>query len=129
MTSILGNTRRADITFHPRGNIDITARVSKLLDLHCGDIIDIYIEGGEYYLYLKHRANTVAGRHEATLYPTSRRVKKCHNLRCHSRRLCVAMQEACRSSEILRLPVGEPVNLRGTTAVPIITRWALNNIH
>lgn len=124
MTSILGNTRRADITFHPRGNIDITARVSKLLDLHCGDIIDIYIEGGEYYLYLKHRANTVAGRHEATLYPTSRRVKYCHNMRCHSMRLCRAMLDACSTTGILRLPVGDPVDLRGTTALPIITRLA-----
>lgn len=124
MTSILGNTRRADITFHPRGHIDITARVSKLLDLHCGDIIDIYIDGGEYYLFVKHKANTVAGRHEATLYPTSRKVKQCHNLRCHSKRLCQAMLDACNYSGILRLPVGEPVDLRGTTVLPIITRWA-----
>lgn len=124
MTSILGNTRRADITFNPKGNIDITARASKLLDLHCGDIIDIYIDGVEFYLYIKHRAGTVAGRHEATLYPTSKAVKRCHNMRCHSKRLCMAMLDACNTSSTLRLPVGEPVNLRGTTALPIITRWA-----
>lgn len=124
MTSILGNTRRTDITFHQKGNIDITARVAKLLGLQIGDVIDIYIEGSEFYLYVKHRAGTVAGRHEATLYPTSRRVKKCHNFRCHSVRLCQAMMSACKTQEILRLPVGEPFNLRGTTALPIITRFA-----
>lgn len=124
MTSILGNTRRADITFHQRGNIDITARVTKLLGLQVGDVIDIYIEGSEFYLYVKHRAGTTAGRHEAMLYPTSRKVKQCHNLRCHSRRLCQALQEACNTTDVLRLPVGEPVNLRGTTALPIITRLA-----
>lgn len=124
MTSILGNTRRADITFHPRGNIDITARVSKLLGLAVGDVIDICIEAGEFYLYVKHRAESAAGRHEATLYPTSRKVKRCNNLRCHSRRLCKAMQEACNATGILRLPVGELVNLRGTEALPIITRLA-----
>lgn len=124
MTSILGNTRRADITFHPRGHIDITARVSKLLDLRCGDIIDIYIDGAEFYLYVKHRAGAVAGRHEATLYPTSKAVRRCNNLRCHSKRLCNAMLQACGTQETLRLPVGEPVCLRGTTALPIITRLA-----
>lgn len=124
MTSILGNTRRSDITFHPRGNIDITARVTKLLGLAVGDVVDIYNDGNEFYLYVKHRAGTVAGRHEATLYPTSRKVKRCNNLRCHSRRLCQAMQEACHASGVLKLPVGEPVNLRGTEALPIITRLA-----
>ena len=127
MTSILGNTRRADITFHPRGNIDITARVSKLLDLHCGDIIDIAVEAGEYYLYVKHRAETVAGRHEATLYPTSRKVKRCRNLRCHSRRLCRVMLDVCNATGILRLPVGEITNLRGASALPIITRMSINS--
>lgn len=107
-----------------RGNIDITARVTKMLGLQAGDVIDIYIDGNEFYLYVKHRAGTIAGRHEAVLYPTSRKVKQCHNMRCHSKRLCQAMQEACNTSEPLRLPVGDPVNLRGTTAIPIITRLA-----
>jgi len=124
MTSILGNTRRADITFCPRGNIDITARVTRLLGLQVGDVIDIYIDGNEFYLYVKHRAGTIAGRHEATLYPTSRSVKHCNNMRCHSKRLCQAMQQACNNPGTLRLPVGEPVDLRGTTVLPIITRWA-----
>lgn len=124
MTSLLQNTRRPDISFHPKGNIDITARVTKLLDMHDGDIIDIAVESGEFYLYVKHRAGEAAGRHEATLYPTSRKVKKCHNMRCHSKRLCQAMLEACNTTETLRLPVGEPVDLRGQKAIPIITRWA-----
>lgn len=124
MASLLKNTRRPDITFHPRGNIDITARVTKMLALQPGDIVDINQEGGEFYLYVKHRAGSVPGRHEATLYPTSKRVKYCHNMRCHSMRLCRAMLDACSTTGILRLPVGDPVDLRGTTALPIITRLA-----
>lgn len=126
MTSILQHTRRPDISFHPRGNIDITARVTMLLGLEDGDVIDIYAEAGEFYLYVKHRAGSVPGRHEATLRPTSRQVKRCHNMRCHSRRLCQAMLDACNASDVLRLPVGDVVDLRGTMAVPIITRLKLS---
>lgn len=63
MQSILGNTRKADITFHDNGRINISARVSKLLELSHGDVIDIMDGQGEIYLYVKHRV-PVVGRHE-----------------------------------------------------------------
>ena len=47
MKSILGNTRKADITFHDNGRINISARVSKLLELSHGDVIDIMDGQGE----------------------------------------------------------------------------------
>ena len=72
MQSILGNTRKTDITFRADGRIDIAARVASLLSLHKGDVIDVLDGGGELYLYVKLHAPTV-GRHEAACFPTHAR--------------------------------------------------------
>ena len=39
--SILGNTRRADISFWTSGKIDIASRVVRALRMEPGDVIDI----------------------------------------------------------------------------------------
>lgn len=111
MASILGNTRRADITFHRGGQIDITARVSKALGLQVGDVIDIVTGNGECYLRVKHRAVSVVGRHEAQVYPTSRAVRHCNNMRCHSKRLCAAVLEMCGADDVARLHTGDVTNI------------------
>lgn len=49
MQSILGNTRKADITFYASGRIDISARVAKHLQLSRGDVLDIMIDQDEFY--------------------------------------------------------------------------------
>ena len=63
MQSILGNTRKADITFYASGRIDISARVAKHLQLSRGDVLDIMIDQDEFYLYVRLRSPN--GRHEA----------------------------------------------------------------
>ena len=118
MTSVLGNTRRHDIAFHPNGRIDITARVAKAMGLEAGDVIDIVTGNGECYLRIKHRAANVVGRHEAQVYPTSRSVRKCHNLRCHSKRLTDAVLKMCGTKDTARLNTGEATAF----GLPLITR-------
>ncbi len=50
--SILGNTRRADISFYSSGKIDITSRIANALGMVDGDVIDIMMWKGEFYLYV-----------------------------------------------------------------------------
>ena len=119
MTTTLENTRRPDITFHTSGRIDITARVVKALSLLPGDVIDIAHDASEYYLYVKHR-NTV-GRHEAQCSPTYKG-RTCHNLRAHSKRLCMAVINV-NGNSVARLPVGDPINHPSLgVALPVIIR-------
>ena len=42
--SILGNTRRSDISFSPNGKIDISSRIVKALGMEKGDVIDMMVE-------------------------------------------------------------------------------------
>ena len=118
MTSVLGNTRRADITFHKGGQIDITARVAKALALQAGDVIDIVTGNGECYLRVKHRAAHLVGRHEAQVYPTSKAVRRCNNMRCHSKRLTEAVLSMCKVDDVARLHTGEMTAM----GLPLITR-------
>lgn len=118
MTSVLGNSRRADITFHKSGQIDITARVSKALGLRAGDVLDVVTGGGECYLRVKHRAGHLVGRHEAQVYPTSKAVRRCNNMRCHSKRLTDAVLKMCHADDTVRLHTGEMTQ----AGLPLITR-------
>lgn len=95
MTSILGNTRKPDVSFYRNGRIDITARVVKALGIEKGDVIDVAMDGDEYLLYVAHKGKDVAGAHEARCYPSN--VRNTHNYRCHSKRLCEAMVAAVRT--------------------------------
>ena len=122
--TVLGSTRRPDISFYrKRAKIDIYSRISKMLNLSEGDVVDIARDKGEYFIYRRHKSG-VMGKHRGVL-------KKPHNvsvsfLRVYSRPLCEAI--FCASSkfegmDVLKLPAGEPVELEGLgTAVPLITR-------
>jgi len=117
MQSILGNTRKADLTFHPGGRIDISAHVAKELSLRRGDVLDVVDDGDEIYLYVKFRA-PVVGRHEAVCFPTKTGGR---HFRTWSKRLCRAMMTICGiGGNVLRLPVGEQACVMGTVALPII---------
>jgi hypothetical protein len=126
MTSLIPNTRRPDISFHPDGRIDITARIAKLLQLEDGDVIDVAKSFDEYLLYVQLRADKCEGRHEATVHPTNKGKRSSNNFRAHSRRLCQSMRVASGGSpadEPLRLPAGALVRFgRYGFAIPLITR-------
>ncbi len=122
MQSILGNnTRKADIIFSSTGRIDITARIAKHLQLSRGDVIDIMVDGCEYYLYVKRRA-PINGRYEAMVLPTN---KRGNHFRAYSRRLCSAILRASGAVDTARLCVGVPVDSTYGTLLPIIIKLLL----
>ena len=119
MNTILGRTRRPDVTFYRNGKVDITSRVSRLLDIEAGDVIDIAADGIEYYLYVRHKRADIVGRHEGQVYATYR--GRCRNYRCHSKRLCEAVLRVTNGN-VARLPVGEVEIKDGRKMLPIIIR-------
>lgn len=123
MQSILGNTRKTDITFHTNGRIDISARVAGILSLQKGDVIDVMDGGEEFYIYVKLHAPTV-GRHEAACFPTH---SGSRHFRAWSQKLCRALIRAGGSSlDKVELSCGAPISLTIGTALPIIYRHILN---
>lgn len=127
--SILGHTRRPDITFHSSGKIDITSRIVNSLGINQGDVIDIMTANGEFYLYVSVRAADICGRHEAQCYPSKRGGR---HFRTYCRRLCYAIlsQHPAHISDLshdnrpfrLSFAAGEVIELNGHKAITIITR-------
>ncbi len=115
------NSRRPDVSFHNTGRIDITARVARLLDICPGDVIDVACEGGEFYMFVSHKAAEVQGRHEGQCYPTK---QHSHNFRAHSKRLCMEVLKLSHATSVARLPIGDTALLfdKTVTAVILIAR-------
>ncbi len=126
MQSLLGNTsRKPDISFYSSGRIDITSHLSKRLDLEAGDVIDIYFDGMEYYLYVMAKKSTIVGRHEAVCRATNPECRNCRNLRAYSRRLCERIIRAADRTDCARIYAGGDAALSGgRKAVIIIPRTA-----
>ena len=124
MKHLLDNTRCHDITFNADGRIEISAHVTRELDLHPGDVIDVAVDevGREVYLYVKHRAP--AGRHKAQCHRTGKG-RTCNSLRAHSVEICRQVLDMRGfSATQARLPVGDPVEITGMgKALPIIIRF------
>ena len=121
MTSLLGNTRKSDVTFHNNGKIDISARITKQLTLHEGDVIDILLHEGEFMLYVKLRRDDKIGRHEAECHSTKKGKAQGNNMRAYSARLTKILLDACRTNDVARLPAGEVVETPYGRAVCLIT--------
>ena len=121
MKSILGNTRKADITFNRSGRINISSRVSKLLGLTSGDVIDIVIDEEETYLYVKHRA-PVVGKHEGMVFCSN---KNGHHFIASSITLCryILSKSSGGDKNKVCLSCGSPITLsQFGTVIPIITQ-------
>ena len=129
MKHLIGNTRRHDITFNSDGRIEISARVTRALDIHPGDVIDIAVDDRtrEVYLYVKHRA-PLAGRHKAQCYRTGKG-RTCNSLRAHSVEICrKVIDMRGRHETQARLPVGDVIAIDGISrALPIIIRYNANS--
>lgn len=119
MESLLGNTRRPDVSFYRDGRIDITSRVAKSLNLSAGDVIDVMKHGSEFYLYVRYRNFEILGKHEAQCHSTKRRS---NHFRAHSIRLCAAILQECKSDQAALLPAGQTIELPcAGTAIALIT--------
>lgn len=130
MQSILGHTRKADITFHRNGRIDISAIVTKSLGLNAGDVLDICMSDyGEYYLVIAQKAINTNGNHRAKVFVTKKGRKHNRNMRTYCVKLCKAMLELHQTAnEKVSFAVGSPVKdaVYGLV-LPIITRLNLSN--
>lgn len=123
METLIGNTRRPDITFYANGRIDITAFVSKTLNIEDGDVVDIGHQDREYYLFVRHRKEDTLGRHEGKCFASK---KGGRNLRIYSRRICDAIFAECHAQQKVQLAIGEPVEIAHIgIVVPLITRHNL----
>lgn len=121
MQSILGNTRKADITFYASGRIDISAlrrKTSPALTRRCFGTI--MIDQDEFYLYVRLRSPN--GRHEAMVFPTN---KAGNHFRTSSSRLCTAILQECKTTDKVKLCVGEPTENEYGKLLPIITKYLL----
>lgn len=120
--SISANTRKPDLTFYSNGRIDICANAAKALGLVRGDVIDIASDGVEVYLYVKHRASDVVGRHRGVCNPTKIGKRKSNNMRAWNAALCSYILRM-HHTDVVSLPVGEAVEVAGLgLALPIIVR-------
>ena len=122
MKSILPPSRKHDITIHPSGKIDISARIARRLALSPGDIIDIAEEEGEWYIYVKLRAGTYTGAHEGRVWPTN---KSGGTFRLSSRPIAAAVLAAAGVQSRLRLPCGAEILREGTIYITLIYRYPL----
>lgn len=126
MTTILKTTRRPDVSFYANGRIDITARVTKALNLSEGDCIGIAVVDNDFLLYKKYQAAEIVGRHEARLRITKRGKYRNSNMRTNSRTLCAAILSAVGNADKARLPVGNLIcDSQLGPAMPIITKLPL----
>lgn len=119
MESILRSTRRPDVTFYQSGRIDICARVAKILHLEDGDVIDIGLQDGEYYLYVRAKSDKLIGRHEAQCFASKKRSR---NFRAYSRRLSNAILR-CMNTSKARVPAGNGIEIDSVgIVVPLVIR-------
>lgn len=125
MESVIGNTRKVDITFFSNGKIDISSRISKALALQKGDVLDILNGNGELYLYVRMHAPTV-GRYEAMCFPTH---ENSWHFRAWSKNLCQYMIKRSGSSlNKIQICAGDLVTLPGNfKAFPLIYKNVLND--
>lgn len=128
--TILSQARKHDVIFHRnRWRIDILSRVSKDINLELGDVIDIAVKNGEYFLFVKYKAANKVGTYEATVWSPYKNTKKNNHFRATSARMCRAMFSVVKNSDgidALRLAAGEPMEIEGLgKAVPLITRRAM----
>ena len=122
MKSLLPNSRRHDISFHPSGRIDISAHIARRLSLRDGDVIDIAQENGEWYLHVKLRAGNYAGRHDGRVWTTSRGKG---TFRTWSKALTNAVLAAAGSDSTLRCPCGSEIEHDNIKYITIIYRCQL----
>lgn len=126
MKSLLGTLRRPDVIFRADGHFDLTARVVRALGISPGDVVDILVDGCEYYLYVaRHAADNPCGRFKAQVFPSKPKGGGLH-FRGSSSRLCRAVLSASNAVGRAALPCGDvTVDSQGRRLLPVIVRLNL----
>lgn len=122
MKSILPSSRRHDISFHPSGKIEISARVARKLSLVSGDVVGIAEERGELFLYVRLRAGTYTGRHKGCVSTAN------HGrgtFRTYSKAISRSVLSIAGTPGPLRCPCGAEIIRDNKTYITIIYRCAL----
>lgn len=120
MLSLLSNSRKHDVAFHPSGKIDISAHIARRLALAPGDVIDIACgDDGELYIYVRLRAGTYIGRHNGLVWATANGKG---TFRTCSKALVRAVLDAARTSGTLRCPCGTDIIRDNRKYITIIYR-------
>lgn len=122
MKSFIKNSRKHDIAFHPSGQIDISARIARRMSLSPGDVIDIAEENGEWYIYVRFRAGSYTGRHQGRVWTTGR---NCGTYRLCSKAITDAVLAIARSTQTLRCPCGNEIEIDNKKYITIIYRCKL----
>lgn len=127
MESLIGNTRKPDLTFFRNGQINITARIAKCLSLSEGDIVDILKSDRELYFYVKSRNGDIVGQHSGRCRST-RPKKGYRNFRVNCKRLTDAIFRECNGRDVVQLAAGDLIEIDHIgKALPLITRINLYN--
>lgn len=116
-----GKTRKADVKFcRRRWIIEISSRVTKLMQLKDGDVIDVIFDGYEYVLVKLHDGDNLTGAHRCTL----RALKQNGNhLRTSCKKLVINMLDAANAKNVLSVGCGEMRGMYGYGKVlPLIVR-------
>lgn len=124
--SLLGNTRRPDVSFFRDGRIDITSRVARSLGIADGDVVDVIKYGQELYLYIRLRGTDVVGKHTAQCHLSKPNTGYSY-YRAFSVKLCRSILSLMGNVTVARLAAGDRMELDGVAVVPLITRINLNN--
>lgn len=119
MNATIKQPRRPDITFHRSGQINLSARLVRLLSLRQHDTIDVAHEDGETYIYVRCRA-PYNGSMRAACYRASRNG---HHMRCQCITLYREVAVYCNqpTATSIALYAGAPVQRDGKIYIPLIT--------
>ncbi|MDE6410040.1 MAG: hypothetical protein K2K81_07345 [Muribaculaceae bacterium] len=121
MEKLIPTSRRPDITFKSSGEICITSRVARILNLTDRSCINIAKERGEYLLFAEHHQSFI-GNHSARCHPVN---PGSRYFRANSVLLCHAILEACGATARVSLMCGEEIHINGKPYLPIITKAPL----
>jgi len=114
-------TRKPDLIFRRCGMIDITSRVTNILGIQEGDILDIARDSKEYYLYVQKKGEELIGKHTAQCRPANKGQRR-NYMRLYSKALANVILSATGGDKA-RLTTGEICELESIgKAIPIITR-------
>lgn len=123
MKKLLDSIRRAELTASGCGRIYIGSRLTTLLGIQQGDVVNVAEEHGEYYLFVQHSAGEDSAKYRGVCFRSSSRGGGM--LLSNTRLARELMRAAGMKGRRAGFPCGDPVERGGITYIPIITKLAI----